>query len=279
MSSDELSFEELSQAFARAMRGNAAEGTESADRKPEAAAAGDSVEIPEELLGDDFPGGELEEDGLEETDPSLAMFDENESSAAGYGTTDFRSFTDEIDDDRIVPISPRSILEAMLFVGNPANTPIRPEILSNLMRGVSVQEIHDLVRELNAHYEDLASPWEIVWFEEEKGYFMQLRESFAPLRENFYGKIRQARLSQAAIDVLAIVAYEQPLSLDEINQLRGASSASIIAQLVRRQLLRAQKVRQGTKFTTVYFTTDRFLKLFELESVSDLPQSEDLDRE
>ena len=99
------------------------------------------------------------------------------------------------------------------------------------------------------------------------------------MRENFYGKIRQAKLSQGAIDVLAIVAYEQPVSLDEINQTRGASSANILANLVKRQLLRTQKMRQGTKFVTVYYTTDRFLKLFELESISDLPQSEDLDRE
>ena len=105
---------------------------------------------------------------------------------------------------------------------------------------------------------------------------MQLREEFTPLRENFYGKIRQVKLSQSAIDTLAIVAYEQPLSLEEINQLRGTPSGPILAQLVKRQLLRTQKIRRGTKFMTVYSTTERFLKLFELESISDLPQSDDL---
>lgn len=270
--SNDLSFEELTQAFVKALRGKSGQESQSRqETKP--AAEVDSVDIPEEFLGDDFPVGDLDE-FPEENEPDLAMYDENEPQESA-----FRSFTDEIDDDQIVPVSPESILEAMLFVGNPSNTPIAPEILSNLMRGVSVEEISGLVDELNEKYEKAGAPWEIVWFEDESGYFMRLRESFAPLRENFYGKIRQAKLSQGAIDVLAIVAYEQPVSLDEINQTRGASSANILANLVKRQLLRTQKMRQGTKFVTVYYTTDRFLKLFELESISDLPQSEDLDRE
>jgi len=271
MSSD-LSFEELTQAFARALRGNSGQNSESVP-EPKHAAVEDSVEIPDEFLGDDFPDGDLEE-FEEENEPGLAMYDEDAPQESG-----FRALTDEIDDDQIVPVSPTSILESMLFVGNPANTPIQPEVLSNLMRGVTVDEIHELVRELNTRYEKEGTPWEIVWFETEHGYFMRLRESFAPLRENFYGKIRQAKLSQGAIDVLAIVAYEQPISLDEINQLRGVSSANLLAYLVKRQLLRSQKMRKGTKFVTVYYTTERFLKLFELESISDLPQSEDLDRE
>lgn len=288
MPSDELSFEDLGKAFARAMRGGSTENNGTADsenknhssdeKTSRASEIDDWMDIPDELYGDDFPVDENEGED-DENAQGLAMYDANKAEERPFGNSDFRSFTDEIDDDRIVPVTPAMILEAMLFVGNPVNAPAVPEILSNLMRGVSVTEIHELVKELNARYEADGCPWEIAWFEEEKGYFMQLRETFEPLRENFYGKIRQAKLSQAAIDTLAIIAYEQPLSLDEINEFRGASSASILAQLVRRQLLRTQKVRRGTKFLTVYYTTERFLKLFELESLSDLPQSEDLDRE
>lgn len=283
MSSDELSFEDLGKAFARAVRGNRGEkkteaeysnGSASENQKTEEDE--DSwVDLPENLFDDDFSENEDED----ENTAVLTMYNENETEEKPFGNSDFRSYTDEIDDDRIVPVTPETILEAMLFVGNPLNAPITPEIFSSLMRGVSVPEIHELVKELNIRYEADGCPWEIAWFEEEKGFFMQLRDSFEPLRENFYGKIRQAKLSQAAIDTLALIAYEQPLSMDEINQLRGASSASILAQLVRRQLLRTQKIRRGTKFMTVYYTTERFLKLFELESLSDLPQSEDLDRE
>lgn len=293
MSSDELSFEELGLAFARAMKGNlsnesdagseAHSGTHSGTHSGGNANTSDEfVDFPDELMGEDpFSDGLEGLDDFEiggEPDPSLAMFDEN-GQEEQVPKTDFRSFADEIDDDRLVPINPQTILEAMLFVGNPENRPIAPEILSNLMRGVRVDEIRELVQELNEKYEKAGNPWEIVWFEEEHGYFMQLRETFAPLRENFYGKIRQARLSQGAIDTLAIIAYEQPISLDEINELRGTASGSIVSLLMKRDLLRSQKIRRGTKFATVYYTTERFLQVFELESISDLPQSEDLERE
>lgn len=275
MSSDELSFEELSQAFARAIRGNAVQN-ESFEPEGRASSGGDElVDIPDEFFGEDFPD-DIFEDPLDDDEENGEFEDPEEEDGPQSASDAFRSMMDEIDDDQLVPLNPRTILEAMLFVGNPANSPIMPETLSNLMRGVSVSEIHELVEELNTHYSQTGCPWEIVWFEEAHGYFMQLREEFTPLRENFYGKIRQVKLSQSAIDTLAIVAYEQPLSLEEINQLRGTPSGPILAQLVKRQLLRTQKIRRGTKFMTVYSTTERFLKLFELESISDLPQSDDL---
>lgn len=275
MSSDELSFEELSQAFARAIRGNAVKN-ESFEPEGRASSGGDElVDIPDEFFGEDFPD-DIFEDPLDDDEENGEFEDPEEEDGQQSASDAFRSMMDEIDDDQLVPLNPRTILEAMLFVGNPANSPIMPETLSNLMRGVSVSEIHELAEELNTHYLQTGCPWEIVWFEEAHGYFMQLREEFTPLRENFYGKIRQVKLSQSAIDTLAIVAYEQPLSLEEINQLRGTPSGPILAQLVKRQLLRTQKIRRGTKFMTVYSTTERFLKLFELESISDLPQSDDL---
>ena len=103
-----------------------------------------------------------------------------------------------------------------------------------------------------------------------------LREAFHPLRNRFYGRIRQARLSQAAIDVLAIVAYHQPLTSEQISRLRGKPSGHVLAQLVRRGLLRIER-QQTERRTAQYFTTDRFLRLFSLEGLDDLPQSEDLE--
>ena len=106
---------------------------------------------------------------------------------------------------------------------------------------------------------------------------MTLRTAFYPVRNRFYGKVREARLSQAAVDVLAIVAYQQPLSSEQVSRLRGRPCSHVLSQLVRRGLLRIE--RRGEKLRTpYYFTTDRFLELFGLESLEDLPQSEELDR-
>jgi segregation and condensation protein B len=174
------------------------------------------------------------------------------------------------------PINPRSILEAMLFVGNRDSQPLRPARAAELMRGVKPEEIAGLVEELNGRYAANGCPYHVVG--DRSGYRLALRKAFHPLRNRFYGRIREVRLSQAAIDVLAIVAYQQPLTGEQIGRLRGKPSSHVVAQLVRRGLLRVER-KQPKRRTAQYFTTDRFLKLFGLESLEDLPQSEELGRQ
>ena len=77
--------------------------------------------------------------------------------------------------------------------------------------------------------------------------------------------------------MLAIVAYRQPLAADEVSRLRDKPSYHILSQLVRRRLLRVERTTQKPR-KTLYHTTDRFLQLFELGSLADLPESEELDR-
>ena len=108
-------------------------------------------------------------------------------------------------------------------------------------------------------------------------YLMVLKPAFYPVRERFYGRLREARLSQAALEVLSLVAYKQPLTVERINELRRTSSGSILNQLVRRQLLRMERPADDAK-TRLYYTTPRFLQLFGLESLSDLPEAHDLDQ-
>jgi len=178
------------------------------------------------------------------------------------------------DEDPACEISPRTILEAMLFVGSPGNRPLTSRQVAARMRGVSPKEIDQLVRELNATYQAEGCPYTIVSTGE--GYRMVLREEFSPLKNKFYGRIREARLSQAAIDVLALVAYRQPLSREQVDELRGKASGSILTQLVRRQLLRIERPEERPR-AALYYTTNRFLDLFDVDNLSDLPQSRELE--
>jgi segregation and condensation protein B len=179
-------------------------------------------------------------------------------------------------DDDACPVTPKSILEAILFVGHPANEPLASERIAALMRGVRPEEIDDLVTELNAQYAAEGCPYTILSVN--LGYQLGLRPEFAPLRDAFYGRVREARLSQSAIDVLAIVAYQQPIAQDEIDRLRGKPSGSILSQLVRRDLLNLSRPAEK-KAKPVYRTTDRFLDLFDLDEVSDLPRSQEIERD
>ena len=179
-------------------------------------------------------------------------------------------------DDAACEVAPKTILEAVLFVGHPTGEPLSSERIAALMRGVRPEEIDDLVRELNAEYAAGGCPYAIVSVE--AGYRLVLRDEWSALRDVFYGRIREARLSQSAIDVLAIVAYQQPVALDEIDRLRGKPSSGILSQLVRRDLLSIERPGDR-KAKPVYRTTGRFLDLFELEELSDLPRSQELERE
>jgi segregation and condensation protein B len=173
-------------------------------------------------------------------------------------------------------ITPKSIVEAILFVGHPTSDSLTSERLAALMRGVPPAEVDDLVRELNADYAVRGAPYRIESVG--PGYVMRLQSEFGPLRDTFQGRIREARLSQAAIDVLAIVAYHQPVAAAEIDRLRGKPSGAILSQLLRRDLLAIERPAEK-KTKPRYGTTPRFLELFGLDNLGELPRSHDLDRE
>lgn len=228
---------------------------------------------------DDSPGISLDQLSAAFAEMLSSGDDPYVGTAAEQDETDERSGDSELVDSVGPPspdnceITPRTILEAMLFVGSPTNEPLSSQQVASLMRGVRPAEIDQLVAALNESYRERACPYEIR--SEGAGYRLVLRPEFHRVRDRFYGKVRQARLSQAAIEVLSLVAYNQPLSADEITRFRGASSGAILNQLVRRELLRLDRSdpdhRRGR-----YFTTSKFLRLFGLESLEELPQSAEL---
>jgi segregation and condensation protein B len=172
-------------------------------------------------------------------------------------------------------VDPLTILESIMFVGTEDNTPLASQDIAKLMRGVRPNEVDELIVELNQRYDESTRPFHIASIG--AGYRMILREQFDALREKFYGRVREARLSQTAVDVLSIVAYKQPIKKNEVEGFLGKPSAGVLSQLVRRELLLVE--RSETKPVVVsYRTTDRFLDLFGLENLSELPRSQDLDR-
>ena len=171
-------------------------------------------------------------------------------------------------------INPTTILEAMLFVGNRASEPLTGAQAAQWMRGVEPGEISDLVDGLNRRYAANGCPYHVI--SEGAGFRLTLRDEYSGLRNQFYGRLREARLSQAAIDVLAIVAYRQPITGEEVSKLRGTPSGPILAQLVGRRLLEIERPADKPR-AVGYRTSPRFLELFGLERLEDLPQSDELD--
>ncbi len=165
-------------------------------------------------------------------------------------------------------LSPRSIVEAMLFVGTPDGRPLTAREMAALMRGVRPAEVDELVRELREQYAANNCPYEIA--SEGAGYRMQLRPQFARIRDKLQGRTRLARLSPAAIEVLSLAAYKGPLTAEEVTDMRGSPSGHLLAQLVRRRLLAIDRSSGKPR----YVVTQRFLDLFGLDSLEDLPQAD-----
>ena len=187
---------------------------------------------------------------------------------------DVASKKDVVPSVEACPISPKSILEAILFVGDPNNEPISAARVAKLLRGVDVDEVEELIETLNAEYEEQSMPFSIQAAGD--GYQLELRRELEHVQDRFYGKVRHAKLSQLAVDVLAVVAYHQPATRDEVDKLLNQSqpTSRALNQLVRRDLLARQTTGDKPK-RKEYVTTDRFLELFHLRDISDLPRSED----
>ncbi len=174
-------------------------------------------------------------------------------------------------DNAACELSPKTILEAILFMGSPDGVKLTSRKIASMMRDVSAKEIHDLVKELNRDYEQQQAAYRIN--SDQHDLQLALVAEFEPIRQQFYGQVRLAKLNQSAIDVLSIVAYNQPVSAEDVDNLRTRPSGAILNQLVKRQLL--EVISESTqRRTRLYKTTDRFLDLFGLESISDLPRAE-----
>lgn len=176
-------------------------------------------------------------------------------------------------DDEYFDVSPTSILEGMLFVGNDDNRFITSKEMAALMRGVSPKDIESLVDELNANYRSEGVPFEIVT--DGLGFKLDLHQEFAFCRDRFYREQKAVRLSQPVIDVLAMVAYLQPVTKATLEEKRMKPCGSLLNQLIRRQLIQLERIKsKGENAKTVYRTTDRFLELFGLGSIDEIPQSQ-----
>ena len=235
------------------------------DSKDKAAKEGsDSEEISLEQLSNAF--AEMMGDGVEaDADASAGQAGDAAEDAGDEAARD------NVDDDAVCPITPKSVLEAMLFVGHPENQPLGREHAASLIRGVDETEVDQLVQELNDQFGEAGRPYKVV--SEGAGYRMVLRERFGRVREKFYGRVRESRLSQAAVEILSLVAYNQPMTSEKLSIMRGHPSGTILSQLVRRKLLRMERPEEKPR-TPVYYTTTRFLELFGLDSIDDLPRSQ-----
>ncbi len=168
-------------------------------------------------------------------------------------------------------IQPRQVIEAALFVGGASLTTKR--LGSILGEGTSAEDVEELVASLNSQYAREYRPYEIRLGE--GGYRLTLREAFEAVQDRVYGNSpKDVKLSQEAMEVLAFVAYRQPVNRDDLEETGKSNPTTLIRQLMRRQLVQLERSEADANDVT-YHTTPRFLELFGLRSLKDLPLPED----
>ena len=168
------------------------------------------------------------------------------------------------------PPTPRQIVEALLFVGGP---PLTPQRAGEIVRHLAPEQFRAIVAELNRDYRRQGRPYGIQT--RDAGYVLALKPSYRRVRDRLAGSPREARLTPAALDVLALVAYRQPVSKADLDAQRGSDSRGSLQQLLRVGLVALVDQPKPGKDESVYVTTARFLELFGLDSLDDLPQTGD----
>jgi segregation and condensation protein B len=165
-------------------------------------------------------------------------------------------------------------LEALLFV---AKNPLTAELLGEILE-LDPLEIGELLSKLRLRYaEDTCG---LTLFEINGGYKLSTKPEVARYIEILYKQPAQA-LSNAALEVLSIIAYKQPVTRGEIDFIRGVQSDRALATLVEKRLVKDVGRKDAPGRPILYATTEQFLLHFGLRSLEDMPslEMESLDEE
>ncbi|TGE34289.1 SMC-Scp complex subunit ScpB [Desulfosporosinus sp. Sb-LF] len=158
-------------------------------------------------------------------------------------------------------------LEALLFV---AKDPLTPELLGEILE-LDPMKIEELLYELRARY--AADACGLMLLEINGGYKLGTKPEVARYIEILYKQPAQA-LSNAALEVLSIIAYKQPVTRGEVDFIRGVQSDRALATLVEKGLVIEVGRKDGPGRPILYGTTEQFLLHFGLRSLEDMPNLE-----
>ncbi len=164
------------------------------------------------------------------------------------------------------------IVEVILYIENEAISAARISELS----GLSFVEVTAALKELKELSTDLNRGLMLV--EEDSQYFFSpCQDLYERLRKS-YGRKVDRRLSRAALETLAIVAYEQPVTRKRIDKIRGVSSDTIVRILREREYIKVSGRDDSPGHPCLYSTTKKFLFEFSLKHITDLPKLNEIDR-
>ena len=163
------------------------------------------------------------------------------------------------------------IIESLLFV---SETPLTVEQLKKILENVDTPTIKDAIGQLAMEHKQRDGGF--VLREVAGGYQFRTQERFNEWIKRLV-KPNAPRLSKAALETLAIIAYNQPIIRSDIEHIRGVDSGGVIRMLMERKLIRVLGRKEIPGRPLIYATTKHFLEVFELKDLKDLPTPKEIE--
>ncbi|MCX7834221.1 MAG: SMC-Scp complex subunit ScpB [Ignavibacteria bacterium] len=169
----------------------------------------------------------------------------------------------------------RNIIEALIFA---SDEELNLEQIKNLLQlcniSASLKEIQENIENINKEYEKNGNAFEIIQIA--GGYQFATRKEYAEYISKMKIESQRKKLSQSALETLAIIAYKQPITRSEIEFIRGVNVDYIVNSLLEKDLIMIKGRANSPGRPIIYGTTDNFLKILGLNSLEDLPKLKEI---
>lgn len=212
---------------------------------------------------------ETEESEKGNEDLSLTDTEEHAEQADEDDSEDRSAGQDEETLDELEGIDRMGLVEALIFTHN---EPIGVARLKQVS-GISENELKDTLESIQMKYELEDFGFELVSVAGK--YQFRTKAAFAPFVRKLKAGLPR-KLSAAALETLAIIAYRQPIVKSDIENLRGVDATPTLKTLIERRIIKIVGHRASVGQPALYGTTDEFLKIFGLRSLTELPTLRDL---
>jgi len=150
---------------------------------------------------------------------------------------------------------------------------MRLEKLNEIFPDTHLKDLREIMSELKEEYDTLNRSFAIR--EVANGFQFYTKTEYSPWIKKFK-KIRPARLSPATLETMAIIAYKQPITRAEIEDVRGVDAGGILRALLEKGLIKIIGKKDVPGKPLIYSTTPKFLTMFGLKALKDLPTLEDI---
>jgi len=165
----------------------------------------------------------------------------------------------------------KDVIESLIFI---SLEPLNLEKIKSICTEFSNKEIEEAIQELVANYASNERGIQII--QAAGGYLFSTKSEHDQWIRRLLSLEKKSKLSHAALETLATIAYHQPVTLAEISAFRGVDATHSLKSLLQKKLVKITGRKRSPGRPLIYRTTDKFLTYFGLDNLKDLPSEEEI---